>query len=117
MGTACDVTTYLSDSSVSCRIPSGSGRTNMMFGHSGQSGTMLRAFSYDAPVVTHSSPYNGPMKAGAVVTVEGSNFGPAGSSSTALVGIIFCMNSEWLTTTTVKCTTPHGTGNGYQINL
>jgi hypothetical protein len=115
--TACDTTTYLSDSSVSCKIPSGSGRTNMMFGHSGQSGTMVRAFSYDAPVVTHSSPYNGPMKAGAVVTVEGSNFGPAGSSSTALVGISFCMNSEWLTTTTVKCTTPHGTGNGYQINL
>lgn len=115
--TACSATTFFSDTSVSCAVPSGTGRARLVFSQTGLSNTKLLAFTYDAPVVTYSAPHNGPTKAGAVVTVEGTNFGPVGSSSTALVGVSFCYNSEWLTTTSIKCITPSGTKIDHQLNV
>jgi hypothetical protein len=116
--TGCTLTTYVTNSLVTCTVPAGSGQQQRaIFSRDGVSGTMVRAFTYDAPIITDHSPSNGPAKSGATVMVHGTNFGPQGTSPTVLVGNSWCTNSEWLSTTSLKCITPDGTNSNHHLGV
>ena len=71
-------------------------------------GTLLKAFSYDAPVLSDATPKNLPTTGGSTLVLTGSNFGlEDGSASTTLDGQA-CLTSSWLSATLLACATPSG---------
>jgi len=102
---------YLSNTAIRCVAPPGTGREVAVTVKQGvQSGTILKVFTYDAPVLTAASVSNGPAKSGVTLTLLGSNFGGPDSSPTALVGQSVCARSVWVTGTRLDCLTPGGFG-------
>lgn len=109
--TACSQTTFVANGQVQCVVAPGTGREVAVSLKQGvQSGTMLKVFSFDAPVVTSSSVSNGPAKAGVTVTLLGTNFGGPDSSPTVLVGQSVCSRSLWVSESRLVCLTPSGFG-------
>jgi hypothetical protein len=64
--TPCLSSSWVTDSSVKCRLPAGSGLrlTNTVLA-SNMVGTAMTIFSYDSAIVTFISPWNGPTTTGA----------------------------------------------------
>jgi hypothetical protein len=65
--------------------------------------TTSRGFTFDAPVVSTTTPNAAPT-AGGTVTISGLSFGAAGASATAsLTAADACGSSAWTSATTVAC--------------
>jgi hypothetical protein len=73
-------------------------------------GTLEKAFSFDAPAVSHSPSVNEPTSSGASVTLSGTNFGYMNLTPTVRIGKSVCTTVSWLSTSTVLCDTPEGYG-------
>jgi len=101
--------------------------TNTLFGGTllrvsidGIIGTLVGPLTYDAPVVSFQSGRNGPTSGGVDVTISGLGFGQVSLSPTASVGVNAnpngvggngrCTSNAWISTTSVYCRVPPGTG-------
>jgi len=85
--TNCTRTQFITATSIVCAVPPGVGRASMKvstFGINFDGDSAFAApqetiapgeFTYDGPVITYLSPANGPVTAGAVLTIAGMNFG------------------------------------------
>jgi len=118
----CETTLWLSDSSVSCITPPGTGSVKSVSVDTGcnyapcldssraapNAGTMEAAFTYDSPVVTFLVQNNGPTVGGAQLTFHGLNFGPNDALWNARIGQTLCVSNSWLSNTAATCTTPAG---------
>ena len=113
--TSCSKTSYTTGTSATCVVPPGVGQNlhvSMWTKDGMQKGTKLMGFTYDSPAITFVVNTNGPTKAGATVSIEGTNFGnePGGTYGTdgvgAVVGQSLCVRTDWLSTTAVSCVTP-----------
>lgn len=80
-------------------------------------GTGLALFSYDSPSITMVERNNSPATAGTTVTLQGTNFGRAGLSQTAIVGLTACQTTSYITSTSVSCVVPQGAGSYIQASL
>jgi hypothetical protein len=117
--TACATTAYGTMTSVLCLSPNGVGDLQSPRVASGQlSGTMNVAFSYDSPVITRVTTYNGPTTAGTSITVYGTNFGVGDGTPSTGVGVTACGTTSWSTATAVVCqNTQDGSYNDKRINV
>jgi hypothetical protein len=118
--TMCSATTYTTDTSVSCTVPPGAGNKKLasFWARDGvQKGTAMKMFTYDAPVVTHNGQFNGPAKAGAFVSIEGTNFGVSKEGVRGVIGGNLCARTDWVSTTAVSCLSPDGTNVGHMVGV
>ena len=67
-------------------------------------GTAQSVFSFDAPILSHVAG-NTPATGGAVLDLEGSNFGPTDYTVSARLADDGCASSSWVTQSLVTCTT------------
>ncbi|MBA4150553.1 MAG: IPT/TIG domain-containing protein [Verrucomicrobia bacterium] len=73
--TPCNVT-FNSHTSISFTLPPGQGSNlSLVMNASGQSSTLVGAFSYTAPNITSHTPNNGPTAGGTTVYLSGTDFG------------------------------------------
>ena len=62
-------------------------------------------------MLTHSLPLNGPAAGGTTLTLSGINFGSVASNQVVSIGGIGeCTMSSWVSTTSMRCEVPAGTG-------
>jgi hypothetical protein len=80
--TACSSTTWLSDSSARCRIPSGvSNQLNAVYSIGNYITVLTRAFTYLSPAVGSVRPSYGNTRGGNVISITGNSFGHGVSCS------------------------------------
>ena len=138
--TACAGTTWISESQLICRVPSGRGELLAVTATVGvRKGTRTRVFSYNAPAVSVVAPANGPSRARTVLTViegfgevaapwvltlTGANFHVINPSPSVRVGQTSCSSSLWSSDSSILCTLSsgfsygkEGTENGGQFVL
>jgi hypothetical protein len=108
--TACSSNTWISDSSFTCITPEGSGVTAVSSLVSSQNGATNNLFSYDGPVITHLSAFNGPAAGGFPVTLNGMNLGTSDYTGEFSIGAgigdstTLCLRSNaWISSTTLVC--------------
>ena len=58
---------------------------------------------------------NGPTTGGSTLTLSGTNFAPTGTSPTTSIGATQCTTSSWISTTSVLCLLPAGTGRSANV--
>ena len=97
-GTRCLITTWTSDSSVSCSPGAGLGvGDDAEVVVSQQAGTVTGVFSYDQVLLTDLIPRNGPTSSGLRITALGQNFGKHDSTPLVSLGATESSNTEWAT--------------------
>jgi hypothetical protein len=107
----CSTTAWQTDSSILCRASPGAGKDlvgNVVV--SNVIGTHLKAFTFSAPVLTFTRPFNTPTTSGSVVTMAGFNFGSDTFVVNAKIGVTNCEQTTFYTDTSVLCTTAAGNG-------
>eukprot|EP00292_Cryptomonas_paramecium_P006272 CAMPEP_0113682728 /NCGR_PEP_ID=MMETSP0038_2-20120614/12847_1 /TAXON_ID=2898 /ORGANISM="Cryptomonas paramecium" /LENGTH=413 /DNA_ID=CAMNT_0000601875 /DNA_START=45 /DNA_END=1283 /DNA_ORIENTATION=+ /assembly_acc=CAM_ASM_000170 len=118
-GSACERTTWGSDTAVRCEVAHGnfnSRRISVTIGivH----GSVSFAFSSDK---IHSSLVlrsNGPATTGSSsVTLHGSNFGLVSFSGSSRLGFSACERSAWQSDTSLRCQRAQGTGGSRRVSL
>ena len=60
---------------------------------------------------------NGPATGGSTITLRGNNFGPTGSSLSMSIGAAPCTTTSYVSTTSVVCTQPAGTGAANAVKV
>ncbi len=60
---------------------------------------------------------NGPATGGSPLTLSGSNFGYSRTGSLASIGATPCTTSYWVTTTSITCGQPAGTGAANAVTV
>ena len=108
-GTSCFTASWLTASSFACAVQPGNdlahtARVEM----NGITTTLYAQFSYDAPVLTRLSAFNGPSTAGITATIEGTGFGVADPTLTIQLGSTVCSSSLWVSRTAAICQLPPG---------
>ena len=66
-------------------------------------------------MLTTGSPGNGPTTGGSTLTISGTNLGPDDSSPMAWTGATQCTTTSWMSTTSVACKLPAGSGKSARI--
>ena len=137
--TPCEAAVWVSDTQVVCRgAPSGLGQAEIKVSVGGQTSVPgpAAAFAYDVPVLTGwnistpmtvslpvfggysidlpFSPYTGGKE---VLSLWGSNFGPAGSFPKVMIGGWECTDALVESDGLVSCTTPPGVGGNLSISM
>jgi hypothetical protein len=102
--------TWHSDRLITCQLPRGLGANlTVSVRIDGIEGSLARAFSYDAPVITKLVPAYGPATGGKT-TIHGSNFGWSDSHPTITLGEGHrqtpCQRVEWISDTRLTCHIP-----------
>ena len=119
-GTACQATSWASDSSVSCIVSSGVKSGLMLAVTAGISvGTTTSMWSYDRPSVHVLNSTGLTMNVAAihaegaesVLTVAGTNFGAGAASAMGRLGVTACEATTWLSDSAVSCMVPTGVGS------
>ncbi|HYD49457.1 MAG TPA: IPT/TIG domain-containing protein [Terriglobales bacterium] len=100
--------TSASDSRISCTLPAGTGTAAVVVTAGGQASNS-GVFRYDAPLITAISPTTGPAAGGALLTIDGSNFGNSLADIAATVDGNDCPIEE-LSDARITCTLPAGNG-------
>jgi hypothetical protein len=115
--TACTATSYFSETSIACSVGPGTGVAQLagakVSGHLGGS----PSFTYDGATITHIAMLNSAAAGGAVVTINGDNFGEYNSSPTAIVAGNACTTTSWISKTTILCISGPGTGRNQHVGL
>jgi hypothetical protein len=112
-GTACPVTAQ-SHTSVTCTQPAGVGTSlPVVLTVGGQASNSL-SFSYNAPTLSSLTPTSGSTAGGALLTVNGTNFGASGATIT--VGGTACPVTTQ-SHTAASCTLPAGVGVNQTVRL
>jgi len=95
----CSPTSYVSDTSISCKVQSGvGGALNVTLQIGGQTSVLLRSFSYLPPQLYYAFP-TVLNTTGGVLTVTGVNFGYAVQNQKVFVGSTACSSasmSPWI---------------------
>lgn len=126
--TACTGNSWVSDTSFTCTTAEGTGSVGASALVSGQSGSGVSLFSYDGPIITHLTAFNGPTTGGFPVTVLGLNFGPTAPYTGAYsigagagVSVRKCLpekDNAWLSSTTVVCASgPPTSGSSMRFHV
>lgn len=117
--TVCQTSSWLSSSIVRCLVDRGvsGSHTVRVSGGTGLSGTVVGAFSYDAPLLTHSSPFNGALSSSTTLSISGTNFLTTATSVIVQVGDSACGTSSWVSQTSVTCVMNEGSGRRQRVAL
>jgi hypothetical protein len=136
--TSCITTSWTSTSSLRCTSMRGGSGRDQQIGVTVAThvGTLIYAFTYDSPVISHWSKRNLPTSGGLGVTLYGQNFGhtvypgfPAHPPTAAIVTHLplnnmaedqfDCTFTHWVSTTQVQCQTQSGDGRlqSYSVTL
>eukprot|EP00960_Hanusia_phi_P077685 768728-Hanusia_phi.AAC.4 len=115
---------WTSDSSVSCSIPPGIGidlGMNLAAGRYRRDTTsyspLLNIFSYDRPAEQQVVVPNSPTSGNRMVTILGQNFAPFLVSAAAAIGGSDCQWTRWVSSTSMFCSVPVGTGGQLPVNV
>jgi hypothetical protein len=118
--TTCLTTSWLTDSSMICRAPAGTGLNHGMTATVGRTpGTQLRSFTYDAPALTYAAMPNAPTSGATDITLSGFNFGSSLKQSKIVASLdkIVCESTQWRSDTTVICRVPEGSDPSTDVSL
>lgn len=110
---SCSTTQWLSLTAVTCASGIGQG-TALLTGIfvDSTAGTLVSAFSYDAPIISTAEAINAPTTSGVSVTVTGLNFLPTDYTPTSYLGDAACSTTSWTSASGVSCFSPgHGGQN------
>ena len=103
---------WFSDSSLVCKTSGGAGQSISIFLTSaGQQFRAINVFSFDGPVITRYTAFNGPVTTGLSMTIHGYNFGTDNRTPRIKVGND-CATASWTSNTQLNCLTPNAFGNG-----
>ena len=112
---------WLSGGQLRCSIPAGAG-TNLFVSVivDGQANapTGLASFSYDPPVietVSISGSFN--TTGGAIISINGTNFGPPSLSVSVFLASLPCASILHFSHTNIQCTSPAGAGHNLLISV
>jgi hypothetical protein len=103
----CQFNNWVSDSTIKCKLPLGSGRDKQVkvIMPGGAAGTLVAGFSFrPALEPTGIHPSNTPAKGAGVLQVRGHNFGVQDNTVTIRLGDTQCSSSQWISQTVLKCT-------------
>ncbi len=107
--TKCNPTVWISDSSISCRSPFGSGRELAVIVEVGfQNASSVEKLCYDRPVLSSIAPTHGVSAGGFLVTFFGRNFGGSNSSPQGRLGGTACFATFWTSDTSLNCRVRQG---------
>ena len=119
-GSACEASTWTSDSMLQIRAPSGASQTSVLsFTATARVRTGLYMASYDVPVLQRvpnsvdgyiQNQANGPCTGGTVVTLWGQGFGLYDLTNALTIGSFSCSVSGWSSDTSLYCLTQSGAG-------
>jgi hypothetical protein len=113
---ACSATTFVTATSLTCVPSVGSGQLLTATTTLQQVvGTMLLAYSYDAPVITQVARFNAPTSSGTSITFSGMNFGQIDLTVSVIIGRTLCATSFWSSSSSVNCVTPDGKGAATEV--
>ncbi|KAJ1468138.1 hypothetical protein T484DRAFT_2288480, partial [Baffinella frigidus] len=107
--TACEATTWVSDSTVHCRAAGGVGRSRPLSATVGAGvGILTEAASYDGATLSGMGKSNAPGTGSTSVTVRGAGFGLVSYSGGGRAGETAFEGTEWESDSSVKCQVPAG---------
>lgn len=107
-GRICTSVTSITDSKFSCILAAGVGKNlGVYVTVNGQTSTTQYIFSYNPPSVISSTPTS---TDGGLITITGSNFGPAGTQSLVTINSQTCSNAISQSSTSMTCSVYPGTG-------
>jgi hypothetical protein len=111
--TPCILSVWQSDNAIVCTAPAGQGHDHLIeatiIGAHSKENALVR-FSFDSPVVSAVSPLNIPPTDAVALTLFGEAFGGPDSVLNAFIGVTKCLKTSWVSSTSLSCTTPAGTG-------
>ena len=116
--TAAEESIWTSESGVYCRIAAGV-RTQLRTAvsvYAASIGTVSNTLTYDRPILDTIFPLNGPILGYMEITLSGSGFGTADYSPRIRVGDSNCYSVNFLSQSSLVCTTPRGTGALHAIS-
>ena len=110
-GISCATTSWTSGTTVNCAPgnPASGGlgvhvaMTRRQDGANAYFGTMLYAFTFDAPTVSYSFQSNVPFTGGSSVTISGLSFAALDSTVTVSIKGVMCSCSSWTSATMLLC--------------
>ena len=120
-GTACEATSWVSDSAVDCRVAAGAGKfsagaaPDLFVTAALRASTSSGAFSYNRPLVTDISRASAPPEGGVSALLAGAFFGLADYSPVGFVDFQPCRTTEWRSDSSVLCVLPAGYGSGLGV--
>jgi hypothetical protein len=119
----CGTVMWTSNNVVVCMSSPGKGSSSSLaIGPSSEvyAGTLMNAFSFDAPVVTYLALNNGPTVGGSLITITGMNMGTA-LSTTNQVDISVagnkCSSNSFVSSSSVMCVAPAGMGRNLDVQI
>ncbi|EKX37521.1 hypothetical protein GUITHDRAFT_144947 [Guillardia theta CCMP2712] len=115
---------WTSDSSISCSVPPGIGINlgmNLVAGRyrrdTNAYSPLINIFSYDRPAERQVMVPNSPTSGDRMVTILGQNFAPFMVSAAAAIGETDCQWTRWVSSTSMFCSVPVGTGGNLPVNV
>ena len=109
--TSCEGTSWTSETSVKCLVASGVFATlRVLVTASVKAGTTTELMSYDTPRVSHVVNSNCPVLGGCNILILGSGFGHSDMSAAARIGRTACITTPWLSSSSLSCRVPYGSG-------
>ncbi|KAJ1467356.1 hypothetical protein T484DRAFT_2027455 [Baffinella frigidus] len=107
VGTACESTEWVSETSVRSRPAGGiHGTRRVLLTVGDRVGSVTEAFSVDVPMLSVMTRQNRAGTGSASITVHGSNFGHSSYCGAIRVGATACEDTSWESSTAVRCLVP-----------
>jgi hypothetical protein len=133
-GVACITVSWLSDTHVKCTVPAGTGKNKpVVVTVGGQTSDTENIFSYNGiycvlflvqdtnaridPSVTSVKPTHYSTKGGAIIIINGKNFGPGVPVPKAYLLPYECTNVQNVTSKSLTCTIPEGSGTNIEVQV
>jgi hypothetical protein len=107
------VSTWLSSTSMTARVPPGLGsehNISVMAGNLKSQPAPFARFSYDAPTASSVTICNGPVSGNLWILVGGSNLGTFDSTPKVRLGATSCEGTRWISNEQIECKIPAGDG-------
>lgn len=115
----CELTKFVSDSSLLCKMPSGAGTQDVLVTVEGQSlAAVSVGFAYDPPAVSSIAPRNGVAAGGTQLSVFGSNFGTVDFTPAVSIGAVsstIANNNVWTSDSSMEAHTPAGQSQALDV--
>ena len=117
-GTACKASQWLSEGSVTCNTPGGSGyERDAVITVGGLRSTLSGLFTYNFPSVNSIFPGNAPTTGGTTLTMLGGEFGNAGTGQEIRVGGTVCITTLYTSDSSLHCKIPAGVGSNPHLQV
>ena len=109
--TGCESTTWISESSVSCKVTTRSGATlgtSLTLGINSEVAQTSEAISFDASSISSARQVNNAVTGSASLTLSGAGLGMVSLTAMGRSGHTGCEGTEWESETSVRCLMGHG---------